>query len=192
MAKPFPHPHWNLRGGKGPTEVGAWTMPSHAWLLWAVAASCPRPNKLCGSPSLLPKQILELGYSSLFSLDLMKGSSLFPTVWRDTVRVLESPPDLSPEVALTHMGMHLALPWEPTHLTVRRGLAWVAFVFHTALNLLTEPAASVSWGARVSEIPGLSLQAICGVQVDSTNTYHRSVSKNRAFQKGKVGLSLAP
>lgn len=92
------------------------------------------------------------------------------------------------------MGMHLALPLggQPTYLTVRRGLAWVAFVFHTALNLLTEPAASVSWGARVSEIPGLSLQAICGVQVDSTNTYHRSVSKNGAFQKGKVGLSLAP
>ena len=104
MAKPFPHPHWNLRGGKGPTEVGAWTMPSHAWLLWAVAASCPRPNKLCGPPSLLPKQILELGYSSLFSLGLMKGSSLFPTVWGDTVRVLESPSDLSPEVALTQHG----------------------------------------------------------------------------------------
>lgn len=70
----------------------------------------------------------------------------------------QSPPDLSPEVALTQHGMHLALllGGQPTYLTVRR-LAWVALGTHTALNLLTEPAASLSWGARVSEIPGLKL-----------------------------------
>lgn len=111
------------------------------------------------------------------------------------MRVLESPPDLSPEVALTQHGnapgLTFGRPANRVDCEERTGVGCFCVPYGPQL-LLTEPAASVSWEARVSEIPGLSLQAICGVQLDSSNTYQRSVSKNRAFRKGEAGLSLAP
>ena len=108
--------------------------------------------------------------------------------------MLEFPPDLSPEVALTQHGNAPGLTFgRPANILdceERTGVG--CFCVPYGPQLADRACCFVSWGARVSEIPGLSLQATCGVQVDSTNTYHRSVSKNGAFQRGKVGLSLAP